>query len=100
MGHVVLSFVIWFLLFQGALWTLAVTRLLNVGVFSIFLGWLGFYLSVSGTLCVIIAALFGLGIPFLLLKGNLIDLPWGIDQEKDKGFYQYFGIKDRRSSKK
>lgn len=65
-GHVNLSVVIWFLAFQGVLWTLTSTRLLGARIFSASLAWLGFYLCVSGTFCVIITALAGLGIPLFI----------------------------------
>lgn len=65
-GHVILSVVIWFLAFQGVLWTFTATQFLNAGIFSISAGWLGFWLSVAGTVSVIIAALFGLGIPLFI----------------------------------
>ncbi|MBI5048141.1 MAG: cbb3-type cytochrome c oxidase subunit I [Deltaproteobacteria bacterium] len=65
-GHVILSVVIWFLAFQGVLWTLSTTKFLNIRPFSMSLAWLGFWFSVSGTLLVIIAALFALGIPLFI----------------------------------
>ena len=65
-GHVILSVVIWFLAFQGVLWTLSTTKFLNAKPFSMSLAWLGFWLSVSGTLLVIIAALFAMGIPLFI----------------------------------
>lgn len=65
-GHVILSVVIWFLTFQGVLWTLSTTKFLNAKPFSMSLAWLGFWLSVSGMLFVIIAALFALGIPLFI----------------------------------
>src|SRR3989338_2568125 len=65
-GHVILSVVIWFLAFQGVLWTLSTTKFLNAKPFSISLAWLGFWLSVSGALLVIIAALFAMGIPLFI----------------------------------
>jgi len=65
-GHVILSVVIWFLAFQGVLWTFTVTQFLGAGIFSIYAGWLGFWLSVAGTVSIIIAAFFGLGIPLFI----------------------------------
>lgn len=65
-GHVILSVVIWFLAFQGVLWTFTATRFLNARIFSNSAGWIGFWLSVAGTVSVIITALFGLGIPLFI----------------------------------
>lgn len=65
-GHVILSIVIWFLAFQGALWTLTSAGFLGVKIFSKDAGWLGFWLSVTGTIFVIIAAIFGLGTPLFI----------------------------------
>lgn len=65
-GHVILSVVIWFLAFEGVLWTLSATQFLNIRIFSRAQGWIGFYLCVGGTLCVIISALLGLGIPLFI----------------------------------
>ncbi|MBI3752782.1 MAG: cbb3-type cytochrome c oxidase subunit I [Deltaproteobacteria bacterium] len=65
-GHVILSVVIWFLAFQGVLWTITSTRFLGAGIFSVAQGWAGYWLSVGGTVLVIIAALFGLGIPLFI----------------------------------
>ncbi len=62
-GHVTLSFVIWFLAFEGFLWTLTSTLHLGTGQFSKIAGWTGYLLSVAGTLFVIIAAISGLGSP-------------------------------------
>src|SRR3990172_3677490 len=49
-GHVVLSFVIWFLAFKGLLWTLTSTVILDSAQFSTKAGWTGLILSVSGTI--------------------------------------------------
>src|SRR3989337_2900764 len=65
-GHVILSVVLWFLAFQGVLWTLSTTKFLNAKPFSMSLAWLGFWLSASGTLLVIIAALFSMCIPLFI----------------------------------
>src|SRR3989337_3841703 len=54
-GHVTLSFIIWFLAFEGLLWTLTSTVLLNTTPFNRTLGWGGLLLSVAGTLLVIIS---------------------------------------------
>src|SRR3972149_11848169 len=40
-GHVNLAFVIWFLAFEGALWTFASTDFLRLPSFSPMLGWSG-----------------------------------------------------------
>src|SRR3972149_7536620 len=65
-GHVTLSFIIWFLAFEGLLWTLTSTVLLNTTPFNKTLGWGGLLLSVAGALLVIIAAASGTGDPPLL----------------------------------
>ncbi len=62
-GHVTLSFSIWFLAFEGLLWTWASTHLLNTTPFNRTLGWGGLLLSVAGALLVIIAAASGTGDP-------------------------------------
>ena len=62
-GHVTLSFIIWFLAFEGLLWTLTSTILLNTIPFNRTLGWGGLLLSVAGALLVIIAAASGIGNP-------------------------------------
>ena len=62
-GHVVLSFVIWFLAFKGLLWTLTSTVMLDARQYSIKAGWSGLILSVLGTILVIVSAVFGLGKP-------------------------------------
>lgn len=62
-GHVVLSFVIWFLAFKGLLWTLTSTVMLKTRQYSATAGWTGLILSVAGTLFIIAAAVFGLGDP-------------------------------------
>lgn len=62
-GHVTLSFIIWFLAFEGLLWTLTSTVLLNTTPFNKTLGWGGLLLSVAGALLVIIAAASGTGDP-------------------------------------
>ncbi|MBI3814980.1 MAG: cbb3-type cytochrome c oxidase subunit I [Nitrospinae bacterium] len=81
--HVILSVVIWFLAFEGVLWivSIAVFPSLNPPIepfegrhagkglkgelFSIPLGWLGFMLSASGTILLIIAGLKAWGEPLL-----------------------------------
>lgn len=62
-GHVVLSFVIWFLAFKGLLWTLTSTVMLDARQYSIKAGWSGLILSIFGTILVIASAVFGLGKP-------------------------------------
>src|SRR3990170_61108 len=62
-GHVVLSFVIWFLAFKGLLWTLTSTVMLDARQYSIKAGWSGLILSILGTILVIASAVFGLGKP-------------------------------------
>src|SRR3972149_3424918 len=62
-GHVVLSFVIWFLAFKGLLWTLTSTVMLDTRLYSTKAGWTGLIISVIGTLFVIASAVFGLGVP-------------------------------------
>jgi hypothetical protein len=72
--HVILSVVIWFLAFEGVLWMLtgSLSPSLNHAgtglkgeVFSVPLGWLGFLLSASGTILLIIAGLKAWGEPLL-----------------------------------
>jgi len=62
-GHVTLSFSIWFLAFGGLLWTWTSTRLLNTAPFNKMFAWGGLLLSVAGALLVIIAAASGTGDP-------------------------------------
>lgn len=62
-GHVILSFVIWFLAFEGLLWTLTSTLFLKRGLFCKHAGWAGLMLSIAGTVLVIITAVAGLGEP-------------------------------------
>lgn len=62
-GHVILSFVIWFLAFEGLLWTLTSTLLLGRGLFCKHAGWAGLLLAISGTIFVVISAIAGLGEP-------------------------------------
>lgn len=62
-GHVTLSFSIWFLAFEGLLWTWTSTVLLNTTLFNKTLGWGGLLFSVAGALLVIIAAASGTGDP-------------------------------------
>lgn len=61
--HVILSFVIWFMAFEGLLWMLTSTLLLGKGQFSRAAGWTGLLLSITGTIVIIITALSGLGAP-------------------------------------
>jgi heme/copper-type cytochrome/quinol oxidase subunit 1 len=65
-GHVILSVVIWFLAFQGVLWILTSTGFLNARIFSQATGWLGFWLCVIGTACIVITAILGLGTPLFI----------------------------------
>ncbi len=65
-GHVILSVVIWFLAFQGVLWILSSTELLNTQIFNKTTGWVGFWFSVAGTICIIVTAIFGLGTPLFI----------------------------------
>lgn len=62
-GHVILSFVIWFLAFEGLMWTLTSTMFLGRGLFCKHSGWAGLFLAVSGTILVVISAIAGLGEP-------------------------------------
>lgn len=62
-GHVTLSFSIWFLAFEGLLWTWTSTRLLNTAPFDKRSAWGGLLLSAAGALLVIIAAASGTGDP-------------------------------------
>lgn len=64
-GHVVLSVVIWFLAYEGALWTF-VPGFFGVRPFSPSLGWLGFWIGAGGTTLLTIPALLGLGTPLLV----------------------------------
>src|SRR3989304_5414481 len=64
-SHVVLSVVIWFLAFEGVLWILASTVFLRGEIFSVPLGWPGFYLSSGGTIILIISGLRAVGEPLL-----------------------------------
>lgn len=74
-GHVVLSFIIWFLAFEGALWTLASTDFLRKGLFSPSLGWAGLAVSFAGTLLIIGAALLGLGRPVFINYIPVLETP-------------------------
>jgi len=65
-GHVILSVVIWFLAFEGVLWTFTSTEFLGVRIFNRAVAWSGFWLSVAGTVFIVIAAIFGLGIPLFI----------------------------------
>jgi len=65
-GHVILSVVIWFLAFEGVLWTFTSTEFLGVRIFNKAVAWSGFWLSVAGTVFIVIAAIFGLGIPLFI----------------------------------
>lgn len=65
-GHVILAVVIWFLAFQGVLWILTSTGFLDARIFSTSAGWLGFWLAVTGTACVVITAILGLGTPLFI----------------------------------
>lgn len=65
-GHVILSFVIWFLAFMGLLWTLSSTVLIGTVQFSKTAGWSGYIVSVAGTIMVIMSAVLGLGTPLFI----------------------------------
>jgi heme/copper-type cytochrome/quinol oxidase subunit 1 len=73
--HVNLAFVIWFLAFMGALWTITNTGPLRVKTFSVFLGWLGFWASALGTIFLVTAAFFGWGAPLLTNYVPVLDHP-------------------------
>ncbi|MBI1911017.1 MAG: cbb3-type cytochrome c oxidase subunit I [Deltaproteobacteria bacterium] len=60
-GHVVLAVVIWFLAFEGFLWTLTSTVNLGRREFCPTLGKISLGLSASGMALVVISAVFGLG---------------------------------------
>lgn len=60
-GHVVLAVVIWFLAFEGFLWTLTTTVNLNRREWSRSLGWASLILSAAGMGFVVVSAVFGLG---------------------------------------
>ena len=74
-GHVNLSFVIWFLAFEGALWTFAATAFLKTRVFSPAAGWGGLSLSVAGTAMITAACMLGLGKPLFVNYIPVIDHP-------------------------
>ncbi len=61
----VLSVVIWFLAYEGALWTLT-PGFLGVRAFSPSLGWLGFWIGAGGSVLLTIPALLGMGTPLLV----------------------------------
>lgn len=60
-GHVVLAVVIWFLAFEGFLWTYTSSTALPRGVASRILAWASLALSYSGMALVVASAVFGLG---------------------------------------
>ena len=63
--HVILSVVIWFLSFMGILWILAGSAFLKGAVLSVSLYWIGFGISSTGTILIIISGLKALGKPIL-----------------------------------
>lgn len=63
-GHVTLAFVVWFLSFMGALWTVSAGTV-TTGDSRFRLGWVGLYVSSIGALLIIITTLSGLGSPAL-----------------------------------
>ncbi|MEK6590995.1 MAG: cbb3-type cytochrome c oxidase subunit I [Nitrospinota bacterium] len=63
--HVNLSVVIWFLSFMGVLWILAGSAFLEEKNFNVFLYWIGFSISSTGTVIIIVSGLKGLGKPIL-----------------------------------
>ncbi len=60
-GHVVLAVVIWFLAFEGFLWTLTSTAHLAQREWSRSLGWASLALAALGMGFIVVAAVFGLG---------------------------------------
>lgn len=60
-GHVVLAVVIWFLAFEGFLWTYASSAALERGVASPILSWASLVFSYAGMGFVVASAVFGLG---------------------------------------
>ncbi len=60
-GHVVLAVVIWFLAFEGFLWSLTSTVNLGRREWSRALGWASLTLSAAGMGFVVVSAVFGLG---------------------------------------
>lgn len=60
-GHVVLAVVIWFLAFEGFLWTFTSSAALERGVASPALSWASLALSYAGMGLVVASAVFGLG---------------------------------------
>ena len=74
-GHVNLSFVIWFLAFEGGLWTLAVTSFLSKETFNATASWAGLMLSGAGTILIITASLFNLGKPIFINYVPVLDHP-------------------------
>ncbi len=60
-GHVDLAVVIWFLAFEGFLWTLTSTAHTGTAMFSRNLGWASVLLSALGMGLVVVSAVFGLG---------------------------------------
>lgn len=64
-GHVILAVVIWFLAFEGFLWTLTSTVHTGSDLYSPLAGWLSLGLSFTGTIFIVITAVFGLGYPEL-----------------------------------
>ncbi|MBI5810097.1 MAG: cbb3-type cytochrome c oxidase subunit I [Deltaproteobacteria bacterium] len=74
-GHVILSFIIWFLAFEGALWTLAATDFLKKALFSLALGWAGLASGAAGMLLVIWTSLLGLGRPVFINYIPVLETP-------------------------
>ncbi|MBI5560051.1 MAG: cbb3-type cytochrome c oxidase subunit I [Deltaproteobacteria bacterium] len=75
-GHVNLAFVIWFLAFEGALWTLSGSLFLKNGTFSVKMGWAGLMLSAAGTAVIIISTLTGFGRPLFINYIPVLDHPF------------------------
>lgn len=60
-GHVVLAVVIWFLAFEGFLWSYSSTIGIGKRIFSPLLGFIALILAYAGMGLVVIASIFGLG---------------------------------------
>lgn len=74
-GHVMLSVVIWFLAFMGALWVFTSSGFLNREPFSIMLSWASFFLTAFGVVLITIPAIMGWGIPLIINYVPIIEHP-------------------------
>lgn len=72
-GHVNLSFVIWFVAFEGALWVLASTAFLRGRVAAPSLAWAGLIVSVAGTTLMTLSSVLALGDPLFINYVPVVD---------------------------